>query len=230
MAEANISNSLSLKLNDLKLTTCLLDLPNEVLAKIFSKLRQEDVLRNVARVCKRFLEITRTKEVLPIIRIYDTFVNPTVPRRIQNCMRIYPRSKIELGIRHAEYSKMKSLGIPTTDRIGTVASFVKYMSLGFVLDNARTQRPFPKFENLEFLWLNDIAEFLIMDGLKVRMFWSHFPNLRYLYFNVKHILRGLVSFLFFYYCVKNDSKILKIVLIFRLSQSSWIVFASIAQS
>ena len=82
MAEANISELLSLRLNDIKFTTNLLDLPNEILAQIFSMLRQEDILRNVARVCKRFLEITRTLEVLPIIRIYDTFINPIVPKKM----------------------------------------------------------------------------------------------------------------------------------------------------
>ena len=199
MAEANICELLSLRLNDIKFTTSLLDLPNEILAKIFSMLRQEDILRNVARVCKRFLEITRTPEVLPIIRIFDTSINPILPKKMQNCMKIYPRSKIEIEIGYAKYSKMKKLGIPATDRTGTVASFVKHMTLGVVLDSVENRELYPKFENLELLWLNDIAD-SSTDGIsifgrmyKISGFWSHFPNLTYLYFNTTEILQGIVS-------------------------------------
>ena len=112
-------------------------------------------------------------------------------------MKIYPRSKIEIQIGYAKYSKMKKLGIPATDRTGTVASFVKYMSLRFVLDSVENRELYPKFENLELLWLKNIAD-SSRDGIFVRMykisgFWSHFPNLTYLYFNTTEILQGIVS-------------------------------------
>ena len=196
MAEANISNEPSLKLNNLKFTISILDLPNEVLVKIFSMLCQEDILKNMATVCKRFLEISRTPEVLPIIRSCDIFVDPLLPRKIQNCMKIYPRSKMEIEIKQAGYSALNLLREQTT---GTIASFVKYMSIGFLLDDVADPRSFPLFENLEFLHLNDIAPLDLKPGTtifmyKVPRFWSHFPNLKYLHFNAIDILHGIVSF------------------------------------
>ena len=188
MAEANNPDSLSMKLNDVIFTTIILDLPNEILSKIFSMLRQDDILRSVARVCKRFLEITRSPEVLPIVRIYDNLVNPITAWKMQNCLKIYPRSKIEVEIRKAKYSQMSVL-----DHFGTVSSFVKRMSLGFVLDNVGSQVPFPTFENLDFLWLDDASNSKI-SMFQIPRFWSHFPNLTYLYFSGITILHGIVSF------------------------------------
>ena len=111
-------------------------------------LQQDVILRNVARVCKRFLEITRSPEVLPIIRIYDNLVNPITAWKLHNCMKLYPRSKIEVDIRKAKYSQMSVL-----DHFGTVSSFVKRMSLGFVLDNVgnQVQAPFPTFDLMMLL-------------------------------------------------------------------------------
>ena len=205
MAGANISNESSLKLNNLKFTTSILDLPNEVLVKIFSMLCQEDILKNMAKVCKRFLEISRTPEVLPIIRSSDTFVNLLLPRKIQNCMKIYPRSKMEIEIKQAEYSALNLLREQTT---GTIASFVKYMSIELLLDDVADPRSFPMFENLEFLHLNDIAPLRLKPGTTIFMyriprFWSHFPNLTYLYINAIHILRGIVGFHKYYYLLNR---------------------------
>ena len=205
MAEANISNEPSLKLNNLKFTISILDLPNEVLVKIFSMLCQEDILKNMATVCKRFLEISRTPEVLPIIRSCDIFVDPLLPRKIQNCMKIYPRSKMEIEIKQAGYSALNLLREQTT---GTIASFVKYMSIELFLDDVADPRSFPMFENLEFLHLNDIAPLRLRPGTTIFMyriprFWSHFPNLTYLYFNAIHILRGIVGFHNHYYLLKG---------------------------
>ena len=52
-----------------KFETTILELPNEVLVQIFSKLTQENILENVALVCRRFFEITRLQRTLPIIKI-----------------------------------------------------------------------------------------------------------------------------------------------------------------
>ena len=150
-------------------------------------------------------------------------------------MKIYPRSKMEIEIKQAGYSALNLLREQTT---GTIASFVKYMSIELLLDDVADPRSFPMFENLEFLHLNDIAPLRLKPGTTIFMyriprFWSHFPNLTYLYINAIHILRGIVGFHNHYYLLKR----IKLNMFYqswyfylRLFQKSWMDFASIAQS
>ena len=199
MAVANISRTLhQLKLVDSESVTNILDLPNEVLVKIFTMLSQKDILKNVARVCRRFFEVTRTPEVLPIIKFYKEIYDITL-ENLQNCLKIYPRSLIELEFAHATFFDMKEFHAPTIDGINTIASFIKYMSIGIECWNFGNQESFPMFEKLEFLSLNDNA-YEMYGGSRPSMtevhgFWSYFPNLTHLYFDAKYVLWGIVSFL-----------------------------------
>ena len=184
MAEANISNTLDqLKLVDSESMKGVLDLPNEVLVKIFKMLGQEDILKNVARVCKRFLEITRSSEVLPIVRIFTNRVDKIYAKKIQNCHGIYPASKIEIDVYFTQYSDLEQLQ--------NVSDLIKNMSIGFCLDSNR-EDSIPVFGNLEYLSLRDIADPLgdgpdcSLNG--VPKFWSIFPNLTYLYFSFLNIM------------------------------------------
>ena len=189
MAEANISNTLDqLKLVDSESMKGVLDLPNEVLVKIFKMLGQEDILKNVARVCKRFLEITRSSEVLPIVRIFSNRADKIYAKKIQNCHGIYPASKIETDIYFTQYSDLEQLQ--------HVSNLIKYMTIGFCLDSNR-EDSIPTFCNLEYLGLHDIANPL-SDGPRCHLdevpkFWSRFPNLTYLHFSFLNMVFRTVS-------------------------------------
>ena len=188
-SEANILNELSLKMNDLKFTTSILDLPNEVLVKIFVLLCQEEILKNVARVCKKFLEITRSSYVLPIIRIISQHVDGIYAKKIQNCHGIYPASKIEMDVYSAEYSDMENLQ--------HVSNFIKNMFIGFGKENTNIDS-FPIFENLEYLHLRHIAIPLGPNTIphlnEVPKFWSNFPKLTYLHFDGLDVMFRTVIF------------------------------------
>ena len=193
MAEANISNTLDqLKLVDSESMKGVLDLPNEVLVKIFKMLGQEDILKNVARVCKRFLDITRTPEVLPIVRVFGNHVDIIYAKKIQNCHGIYPASKIEIDIENTEYSDM--------EKLQDISDLVKNMRIGFELDSDN-EESIPVFKNLEYLDLTEIVNPIRDDGdiiflHEVPRFWSSFPNLTYLDFDAVEIMSGMVSVIY----------------------------------
>ena len=198
-SEANILNELSLKMNDLKFTTSILDLPNEVLVKIFVLLCQEEILKNVARVCKKFLEITRSSYVLPIIRIISQHVDGIYAKKIQNCHGIYPASKIEIDIENTEYSDM--------EKLQDISDLVKNMRIGFELDSDN-EESIPVFKNLEYLDLTEIVNPIRDDGdiiflHEVPRFWSSFPNLTYLDFDAVEIMSGMVSVIYLIFLTWN---------------------------
>ena len=189
MAEANVSNPMALlKLNDPE--TVILDLPTEILVKIFSLLSQEHILNNVARVCKRFLAITRSPMVLPIIRMTGHF-NWTMEKeylstKIQNCLKFYPQSKFDIEVRipippysPTNYSNVKHLL--------QVSDSIKYMWARFCIGNSKGVL----FKNLEYLALqatysHSSSHFgVYSDQLHTSAFWNNFPNLTYLLFNVQ---------------------------------------------
>ena len=191
MAEANISNAFNqLNLMDSESVAPILDLPTEVLVKIFAMLQQEDVLGNVAMVCKRFLEITRIPEVLPNVRIFSNYIEDIgfYARKIQNLHEIYPASTFDIDVYYAEYSDM--------EKLQNVSHLINNMSLRFGLDSNK-EDSFPVFENLEFMDLRDVANpgryGPIFHLYQVPGFWSNFPKLTYLNFDVWDIMYGMVS-------------------------------------
>ena len=58
MEDSKISTSVAkLDLKESRVLVNIQDLPNELLVQIFSKLAQDDILKKVPLVCKRFLEV-----------------------------------------------------------------------------------------------------------------------------------------------------------------------------
>ena len=98
MGDSKISKSVA-KL-DLKESQDVLlniqDLPNEILVQIFSKLAQDDILKSVALVCKRFLEVVRLPKVLPLIKITCQGNFEEDLPMIQNCLALYPKSQLNI--------------------------------------------------------------------------------------------------------------------------------------
>ena len=105
-------------------TVNILDLPNEILAKILTMLPQTDILKNVALVCKRFLEVSRLQEVLPIIQMpmrsnYCEIRDNA--ERIGECVKIYQYSKLNVNWFESKSSDLKKLKY--------VASFVQSLEI-----------------------------------------------------------------------------------------------------
>ena len=70
MADSKMSKSMAkLDLKESEEAVNILNLPNEILVQIIINLAQDDILKSVALVCKRFLEVTRLPKILPIITI-----------------------------------------------------------------------------------------------------------------------------------------------------------------
>lgn len=181
MAENTVLKSMNhLKLNDSETGKGIMDLPNEILVEIFSMLPQEDVLKNLAIVCKRFLAITRSHEIMPIIRIECHLLDQSLPRRIQDCLDLYPASKINLVTWETNYSDEKHLQ--------HVSDSVKYMSIEFRMD--RNEEPV-LFQNLEYLSLRITHPPTPSDEYLIHLywikhpftFWNNFPNLTHLMFD-----------------------------------------------
>ena len=71
------------KMDDASILTSLIDLPDEILEIIFLKIPVHDVQWNLARVCKRFLQISRYPDMvknisLSILNLKVTRLHPTL--------------------------------------------------------------------------------------------------------------------------------------------------------
>ena len=77
-------------------------LPNEILEKIFLLLPQSHVQKNVALVCKRFLDVTRQTNFVPSLKVNlvpaldspNSIYKPDEFDRIQKCLKNYPNCKL----------------------------------------------------------------------------------------------------------------------------------------
>ena len=165
--EESISDSLKkLDLKKVKITTTILDLPNEILAKILAKLSQEDIIKNVAFVCKRFLCASRLQEVLPIIQMKATRgweFSRKDANRIRQCVTIYPHCQLNFNwfeIRNSELKRLKFV-IPFMQR------------LDITIDFDCRKKP-PIFENIKVLNLEDGYHCTFRNIIRL---WGSFPNL-----------------------------------------------------
>ena len=178
----------------------ILDLPNEVLETIFLMLPLKDILRNVAMVCQRFLEITRNQNFVQNVKIdlspdeYDiTKVEKSCWQRVKKVLQIYPKCEIEL------YHITKGLnGIAINDIVGyswmscfsSFASSITKMTLDVTHENLDNFSDFIVLENLECLDLTISApedpleegEELVGPGDLGAEFWNNFPKLKFLTF------------------------------------------------
>ena len=172
MDDSRILRSMKkLNLEESKGTTAILDLPNEILALIFSKLSQEDILKNVALVSKRFLEVTRLQKTLPDISIKTGLFKDI--QSIKSCVKFYPYSQIHLRW-EGVYSKFL--------KIRRMASNIKSMDISLEFDCTRVP---PKFKNLEYLSIEEdfcgvFWKPYACNFEKIPRFWKKFPNLSHL--------------------------------------------------
>ena len=182
MEDSTISNSLkNLDLKESKDRVTILDLPNEILAVIFSELSQDDILKNVALVSKRFLEVSRLQQALPYIEFprknywLDFHLNRYV-NSIRQCIKCYPQSRLYVEYFDIKYSKMYKLR--------RVAPYIDSLGIGINLDCSKAP---PKFKHLKFLRLE--VEELSSEGEtshfeRIPAFWKRFPRLTHLTINM----------------------------------------------
>ena len=161
-------NNLALK--EAKGTATILDLPNEILVEIFCKLSQEDILKNVALVSKRFLQVSRLHKTLPYIHFgyHRTYYALKLPKRIKLCCEFYPHSQIHISL-HMWYS--------TFLKIRRSAPYISHMKMVLEFDCTRVP---PKFKNLTYLELIEMPCSKDCKFEKIPKFWKKFPNLTYL--------------------------------------------------
>ena len=177
MEHSTISNSLkNLDFKESKDRVTILDLPNEILAVIFSKLSQDDILKNVALVSKRFLEVSRLRETIPYIvfprKNYwnDIYFNRIV-KGIRQCIKFYPQSFLYVnlfwGIKYSNFYKLRR-----------VAPYIDALVGAMNFDCIKVP---PKFKHLEYLGL-DVEEISSCEGVtshfeRIPGFWKRFPRL-----------------------------------------------------
>ena len=211
MADSKISKSMArVELEESVEVVNILNLPNEILVQIIIKLAQDDILKGVALVCKRFLEVTRLPKMLQIINIPCLgYFEEDLPR-IQNCLAIYPKSllyiddlEIKLSLGHLEV--LESVA-PSIQRLK--------ITVDFDMDFAYP----PLFQNIKVLELDDI-DYLEDDfDLHGIGFWKQFPNLTALRLNLtSHYSKNTdVSCISFIFIVKWSVFSPLIILFFQL--------------
>ena len=177
MEYSKISKSMAkLDLKNSKVLLNIQDFPNELLVQIFNKLAQDDILKNVALVCKRFLEVSRLPKVLPIIKIPCQGVFEEDLPRIQNCLEVYPKSllyidNLEIKLSLGHFEVLESVA-PSIQRLKIMVDF----DLDF-------PEP-PLFQNIKVLELDDTAYLEDDFDLHGIGFWKQFPNLTALRINL----------------------------------------------
>ena len=170
MEDSKISTSVAkLDLKNSKVLLNIQDLPNELLVQIFSKLAQDDILKKVPLVCKRFLEVSRLPKVLPMIKILCQGVFEEDLPMIQNCLAVYSKSQLHLD------GLDITLSLGHFEVLESVAPSIQKLKImvNFDLDFPEP----PLFENLKELVLQDYSyeeDDFDFHGIG---FWKQFPNL-----------------------------------------------------
>ena len=153
-----------------KFKTTILDLPNEILVQIFSKLPQEDTLRSVALVCRRFFEVTRLHQALPIISIYSYCDEKSLDdcvKDIRRALKTYPTSQFRLHDFEISMSNFKVLH--------PFLNLLHQMSMYLDIDCDEELPVIHNLKTLRFRILNWRSRNCILCN-SVR-FWGKFPNL-----------------------------------------------------
>ena len=147
----------------------ILTLPNEILEQIIIKLAKDDILKSVALVCKRFLEVTRLPKILPIIDIQCQGDFEEDLSRIQNCLAVYPKSQLHV------FDLEIKLSLGHFEVLESVAPSIQKLKImvDFDLDFPEP----PLFENLKELELEDFAYLEDDFDFHGIGFWKQFPNL-----------------------------------------------------
>ena len=142
----------------------ILDLPNEVLIKIFSNLSPEDIYKNVALVCSRFLEVTRSPKLPRLVTIPSYTSIYQLVQTVENCLNKNPLSKFDI-----EHLNIKSPD--DSEPLFQVAPFIMKMKISLDFDWKASDFPF--FESLETLYIEDTYHRV----KHINGIWKMFPNL-----------------------------------------------------
>ena len=179
----------------------ILDLPSEILLKIFWFLPIFDIHHGVAMTCKRFLEISQLPEFYQLITMKT---NDDVP--ISNQQKLDYRNefldKINNILRHSHPDCRLNIQV-TKDQIpigdlGTFASSIQKLSMESKFAIGRDWYFVPFFENVEELKLTNLEISREYENyhLTKRDIWTKFPKLNSLKINAGH--NNDVSYIFEY--------------------------------
>ena len=202
---------------DPKAKTGILNLPNELLEKIFLMIRRGDVQHNLALVCHRFLSITRRPKFVKNVRFelipkedddWCEELDNSCLEKIEKVLKFYPRCKIDLFAKDTDWDEEGEneidgygiYGYSWMKRLVPFAASIRKLDLP--VEPSMSIKHFSdviSFENLEVLEIglgvNKANRFH-----EVENFWSKFPNLKSLRFdtgiappNVSLILFQLLS-------------------------------------
>ena len=187
--------------------TGILDLPNEVLETIFLMLSQEDSQQNVALVCRRFLEITRSQNFVQDLKIElapdetdDRYIDQSEVKkscweRVEKVLKIYPQCKIELHFETMSsndplwsYVVYDLIGYSWMSNFSPFATSITKMTLSVIHYDLKDFSDFIVLENLEYLDLTILPHFMIREPFKPQdlkaEFWKKFPKLKSLNFGM----------------------------------------------
>ena len=74
-----------------------LDIPDEILEKIFLQLSTHDVQQNLAKVCKRFLKVSRFSTMVSKISLtIENTADEEEMEKAKTAVRLFPASSLEL--------------------------------------------------------------------------------------------------------------------------------------
>jgi len=74
-----------------------LDIPDEILEKIFLQLSTHDVQQNLAKVCKRFLKVSRFSTMVSKISLtIENMADEDEMEKVETAVRLFPASSLEL--------------------------------------------------------------------------------------------------------------------------------------
>ena len=74
-----------------------LDIPDEILEKIFLQLSTHDVQQNLAKVCKRFLKVSRFSTMVSKISLtIENMAEEDEMEKVETAVRLFPASSLEL--------------------------------------------------------------------------------------------------------------------------------------
>ena len=180
----------------------ILDVPNEILFQIFRQLTTQDVQRNVALVCKRFLHISRMNGMVTTFELeFTLYSNEKEVRKnvskIELLLRLHPRVQLKLKIHELPITSFDD-NVCQLTIFSPFTKSIKAMKLvhnsefsdGALLHFIHEKILFEALENLEIVWKEEISFSapVTMTLFYSEGFWKNFPNLKSLkiYFNFEY--------------------------------------------
>ena len=181
----------------------MMDLPDEILTEIFLNVSQQDIHRNLALVCRRFKDITRSPIFAPNVKIEPVFKDipylriPIIEfpdcavRKMEHMRKIYPKCTFEIRFtayepkcqcEHCDQCVEEEHFPPLLIGYAWMKEFLPFANSIIKLDLRVEQNDikdfddFIRLENLELLDLDSVKYIEDLDAT----FWDNFPNLKVL--------------------------------------------------